>query len=71
MQNAEKLTGVGTTTCRWDKFPQVSVKESPFHSGDTSKIARTLLREKVPGSNPGLTEMMGAMNDGLFSQVTA
>ena len=45
---------------RSDKFPQVSVKESPFHSGDTSEIAGTLLNEEVPGSNPGLTKMVGA-----------
>ena len=48
---------MGTTTYRWDKFPQVSVKESPFHSGDTSEIVRTPVKEKVPGSNPGLTKI--------------
>ena len=26
---------VGTTTYRWDIFPQVSVKESPFHKETT------------------------------------
>ena len=55
---------VDTTTSRWDKFPQVSVKESPFHSGDTSEIACMLLKEKVLRSDPGLTRMVGAEKGG-------
>ena len=43
---------VGTTTCKWDKFPQVSVKESPFHTGIHYKYFHLVgLEERVAPTN--------------------